>query len=236
MARQPLAQQSPLALSSLNRPKVEEKDSPLYYIIPPMILLFIFLFCGLKLTQMPDDMPVANDTQRSKSTSTTSPAEVIKPALDLNAGLAAYVVPTGQKNLLAGAETSLSAGSANAGAELALNGKTEDKAAPAVANAEGGQAAWWKAELAEPQEVQSIVIYGGGPGNPHGKLYGGFEVTLETAAGLSISRKFCENGYALEGYELWKLPNAVGLKSITITSLNADYPLVLREVQAIGAQ
>ncbi len=156
---------------------------------------------------------------------------------DVNSALAPYAISEGSKNLLAGAKkVSVSAADDACPATNAVDGSCENDANVAVARPAGGENAWWQVEAAAGKEYAGdcVVIYGGGTNSPAGKLIGGFRVDVEYADGETDSREFCKPGFALEGHEAWQLGNDSGVRSIRVSALRADTPIVLREVQLIG--
>ncbi len=220
-----------------------ERPDYLFYAVPPVILLAIFAYCAKNSRPLPAPTPIvvaaastntAAKTPANKQVS-TDPEELVIPP-DVNNDLPDYVIPAGQKNVLAGSEATQSGFAKKFPAQQALDGSTKNDAKVAIAEAAGGRPAWWQADLAgNGAAVNSVVVYGGGSANPAGKLLGGFRVELEDAQGETLSREFHEMGFALEGYEEWKLDAAFNLKTIRVSALNSRSPIILREVLAVGA-
>ncbi len=182
---------------------------------------------------------VAATTQKtpSKKTKATTPIPTLVIPADVNNDLPAYVIPEGQVNVLAGgkAQATQSGYAKLFPAKLALDGSVKNDDKLSVAEALGGSTAWWQAELAgNGAAVSSIVIYGGGSASPAGKLLGGFEVVIEDVNGDVLTRKFNEQGFALEGHEEWQLDAPITLKTIRVNALARRTPVTLREVLAIS--
>lgn len=210
------------ALSQMDNTQYAAGDRPttkspntLAYIIPPILLAGIFAFCAMNpfTPQVEETGPVASAEQT-------------------------YTWSSDEKNLL----TSGTVMVAQSGSEIdfaarnAIDSVVADDELVSCATPDGSPA-WWKVDLIKSNAgrlAYSIVIYGGGENSPMGKLAGGFEVQLETADGERFAKRFCEDGFPLEGYEVWDLEYATPLTRILITSLTEDKNLVLREVQAIG--
>ncbi len=241
VSKVPRAQQAAPAAQSKAAP---ERPDYLFYAVPPVILLAIFAYCAKNSRPLPAPQPIvvaaASTTTPTAAKATTNqgaePADELIIPPDVNNDLPDYVIPAGQKNLLAGSEATQSGFAKKFPAQQALDGSTKNDAKVAIAEAVGGKPAWWQADLAgSAAAVSSVVIYGGGSANPAGKLLGGFRVELEDAQGEILTRDFHEMGFALEGFEEWKLDAAFNLKTIRVSSLNSRSPIILREVLAVGA-
>ncbi len=227
---------SKAAKSSSKGGKSAQKENILAYSVPPVILLAIFAYCAthpFTPAPKPKAEPVAVVTAASSSTAGAESATG-----DINDNLPDYTWASPQRNLLTPslAKVSQSADAATYAATNAIDGSTQNNTKVAQALPTDG-ASWWKADFingASTSAVSTLVIYGGGSASPVGKLKGGFEVTVEGANGQNYTRRFCEEGFALEGYESWTFDVPTKLRTIKITSLKDDAPLVLREVQAIG--
>ncbi|MFI3244697.1 MAG: hypothetical protein R3Y56_10640 [Akkermansia sp.] len=220
------------AKSKGKKASADKTAKALAYSIPPVILLAIFGYCATH-TFVPAPKPKAAPVVAAASSAHAS----AEPD-DLNNNLPNYTWSAPQSNLLSSssAKVSQSAGGNQYAASYAIDGSTNNDAKVAQSIPSNGQS-WWKAEFINGSSrgaIATLVIYGGGSASPVGKLKGGFEVTVEGANGQNYTRRFCEEGFALEGYEAWTLDVPTKLRSITITSLKTDAPLVLREVQAIG--
>ncbi len=224
-----------------NTQGLSQKDR-LFYIVPPVILLLIFFFCA-KNSRPSRDMGakaiaanVAQSPTKNKVKAVTPVPTLVIPA-DVNNDLPAYVIEEGRVNVLAGgkAQAAQSGYARRFPAKLAIDGSTKNDDLISVAEAVGGRSAWWQAEVAgNGAAVSSIVIYGGGSASPAGKLLGGFEVIIEDVNGEVQTRKFNEQGFALEGHEEWQLEAPFTLKTIRINSLAKRTPVTLREVLAIS--
>lgn len=156
---------------------------------------------------------------------------------DPNADLEPYVPADGMVNLLA-SDTPARAGAVDEAFPLsnATDGSVANDAGVAVALPTDDKPAWveWSPAPGSASAVTTVVIYGGGSRSPAGKLCGGFRVELKLADGSVLKRRFCEAGFALEGYEVWTLPKAADVRALSISALRSNRPLVLRQVQLIG--
>ncbi len=209
----------------------------LAYVVPPLILVAIFGYCATHPFVPAEKTKVEEVVTTPSKTPTSSAAPTIvksEPA-DINNNLPDYQIAASEQNVINAAKVSQSGSSKDCVAANAVNGSTANDGRVAQALAAGGKT-WWKAEFAKAEAVNTIVIYGGGSASPVGKLKGGFEVAVQSADGQSYTKRFCEEGFALEGYEAWKLDAPTTVSSITITSLDSKNALVLREVQAIGTK
>ncbi len=218
--------------------KQAQLGNVLAYSIPPVILLAIFGYCATHPFVPAPKPKVAAVATASSASSATSQASSSKEPADLNNGLPNYSWAATQRNFLTStlSKVSQSATGGSYAASNAIDGSLKNDAKVAQSLPANGSA-WWKADFINGSTtgaISTLVIYGGGSASPVGKLKGGFEVTVEGANGQNYTRRFCEEGFALEGYEAWTLDVPTKLRSVTITSLKADTPLVLREVQAIG--
>ncbi len=208
----------------------------LAYSIPPLILAIIFGYCATH-TFVPAPKPKVEPAVAS--TSSSAPTSTSAQPADVNNDLPDYTWAAPQRNFLTSstAKVSQSATGGNYVASYAIDGSKKNDAKVAQSLPANGTA-WWKADFINGSTtgtISTLVIYGGGSASPVGKLKGGFEVTVEGTDGQNFTRRFCEEGFALEGYEAWTLDVPTKLRSITITALKSETPLVLREVQAIGA-
>ncbi len=209
-------------------PTLKPEKDPAFYIVPPLLVAAVFAFCAY----VPRSVL---DFRLSSGVRVLEAARA--PRVDMpdpNADLPEFDMPAGCANLLAGATgVTVSAELEGAPALNALNGSCADDAEVAVAQPAGGPA-WWQVDVPGGVAGQQLVIYGGGSQSPAGKLVGGFRVDVEYEGGEKASRSFCRDGFALEGYESWQLEGSAGVKSIRVTALRPDAPVVLREVQLIG--
>ncbi len=205
-----------------------EKD-PAFYIVPPLLVAALFAFCAY----------VPRAVLNFKHPFAPKYVAASKPRVDLpdpNINLPLFAIPSGSENLLKGAQrVSVSAEDKEAPARNAVNGSCEDDANVAVALPAGKTPAWWQVEIPAGVMGEELVIYGGGSQSPAGKLIGGFSVEIEYSGGQTVSREFCREGFALEGHETWKLDAAQSVRRIRVSALRPDTPIVLREVQLIGA-
>ncbi len=205
-----------------------EKD-PAFYIVPPLLVAAVFAFCAF--------VPRAVFNFRHPFAPKYVAAE--KPRVELpdpNVSLPEYEMPGGCTNLFRRADkVTVSAAVKEAPAHNAVNGSCADDAQVAVAQPAGGAPAWWQVEMPRAMAGQELVIYGGGSQSPAGKFVGGFSVEVEFEGGETASREFCREGFALEGYETWKLEGGQGVRRVRVSALRPDTPVVLREVQLIGS-
>ncbi len=207
-----------------------EKD-PAFYVVPPLLVAAVFAFCAY----VPRELL---DFKRPSAGSALVQAERPKVELpDPNLSLPEFKLPAGCSNLLQNARAvTVSAEVEGAPALHAVNGSCADDDKVAVAApGKDKQPAWWQVKLPQGAAAQQLVIYGGGSKSPAGKLVGGFRVEVEYDNSRTQNREFCREGFALEGYETMKLDSGAGVKSIRVTALRPDTPLVLREVQLISA-
>ncbi len=218
----------------LNVPVVRRESDPAFYIVPPILLAVVFAFCAyvprtVKKAEKVVEKPVV-----------VTPAEPEKPEVvltDPNVDLPEYAIPTGMQNALVGAaDVRVSAPAADAPAKNAVDGSCENDTHVAVAMPGEGENAWWQVELPAGQGVaaERLVIYGGGSESPVGKFKGGFSVELQFDDGSTELRQFCKQGFALEGYESWKLSGKPAVQRVRVTALKPNAPVVLREVQLIA--
>lgn len=197
-------------------------------------------------TENPADARTAMPAKQSAPTPSTKQVETAMGTAvtqlppedpDPNADLEPYVPADGMVNLLT-ADTPARAGAVDEAFPLsnATDGSVENDAGVAVALPTDDKPAWaeWLPAPGSAAAVTTVVIYGGGSQSPAGKLCGGFRVELKLADGSVLKRRFCEAGFALEGYEVWTLPKAADVRSLSISALRNNRPLVLRQVQLIG--
>lgn len=119
--------------------------------------------------------------------------------------------------------------------ENATDGDTKDTDKVALATPANDKAAWWSCSLKESHPVSHVVIYGGGAESTQGKLTRfRVELTLDYPQNPKVARTFLKEGFALEGSEVWELKKPYKVKSVKITSLSKDTPLVIREIQLFG--
>ncbi len=253
-----MARPRPLPLTVQTPTVAAPKDGAAFYIVPPVIVAVAFAFCALVPRGLPP-VPVAESTAKPAAVTSTAKPAATKPATsgsaastarpaspvtpvaaspkDINDGLPEFPIPSGQENLLEGIETvSVSAPKAELDAINAVDGSCENDRHVAVGMPGAGGEAWWQASAPEgaPWAGDCVVIYGGGSASPEGKLIGGFRVDVTLEDGAIMSRDFCEQGFALEGYESWKLGGERRVKSLRVTALQREQPVVLREVMLLG--
>ncbi len=221
----------------LNVPVIRKESDPAFYIVPPVLLVLVFAFCAYVPRAEKKSEPVAAAPQQ---TVVETPAEPVKEAVvleDPNVSLPDFTIPSGMKNLLVGAtDVRVSSPGKDAPAANAVDGSCENDVHVAVAMPGSGENAWWQVEVPAGQELaaERLVVYGGGSKSPVGKFLGGFSVEVQYADGGVDAREFCKEGFALEGYETWKLKSSQGVQRVRVTALKPDAPVVLREVQLIG--
>ncbi len=215
--------------------KMKKKEGSLgFYLVPSLLLVGVFA----ALFSMSSTEGTKAAVAMNPSSTPAKPAQARTVLVDVNSSLPEYLIPSPAKNILTADAVELSmspAAEAKYPAANAIDASLENDDQMAVCQGEGAQ---WTASFkggASSVPVQAIVIYGGGTGSAKGKFCGGFELSAITEDGQTISRRFHEAGYALEGHECWNLETPSRLKSITVRSLGrADQPLVLRELLAIG--
>ncbi len=214
----------------------------LYYLVPPVLLAAIFLFIASNQTDKANITAAATPTAKSsssapvQSTVAEPPANVIVIPADVNNDHAPYSIPAGSSNILTSdARASQSGYNKSYPAQRAIDGSLANDDQMSIANYSNNNPAWWQADISSTSSISTIVVYGGGSASTGGKLVGGFRIDIEGADGQRISRSFNEMGFALEGYEAWKLDQPIVISNIRITSLNPSSSLVLREVQALTA-
>ncbi len=230
-----------LIQNGLNSPAKPKGKDLAFYIVPPVLVAAVFAFCALVPNGAAPAKPMAATQPVAKPVATVTKPVVEEPKevlpTDPNATLPPFAIPAGCENVLEGAElVSCSAEDKDCPAINAIDGSCEDDAHVAVVRPAGGEAAWWKIDASEDHSFSgdTLVVYGGGAKSPAGKLEGGFMVVLELKDNRSMSRTFCEPGFALEGYEAWKLGGMQEVAHVRVIALKKDKPLVLREVQLIG--
>ncbi len=242
VSQSPRVLEAAQAAQASKTPAATQRPDYLFYAVPPLILLLLFAF--MKINSQPPSATRATAAAPAAVKKPTTPA-IAKPTApaapvippDVNNDLPAFAIPAGQVNHLAdGKAMATQSGFAKKfPAEQSLDGSIQNDAKVSIAEAVGGEPAWWQAELSgNGAPVKTVVIYGGGTGNPSGKLLGGFRVELEDVNGETQSRVFHELGFALEGHEAWTLTAPAVLKTIRVSSLNRRSPIILREVLAIG--
>ncbi len=212
----------------LQPPVLKAEKDYAFYIVPPVVVALVFAFCAY----VPREMLRFN---RKHAPKPVVEEQVRVDMPDPNASLPGYDIPEGCVNLLQGAQkVSASSDDAATPARNAVNGSCEDTAEVAVARAAQGSVAWWQVEMEAGKPAQQVIVYGGGSKSPAGKLEGGFCVEVLYDGGEKQTRDFCQDGFALEGYESLKLDRALGVRRVRVIALRPDTPLVLREVQLIG--
>ncbi len=230
-----------------------------FYIVPPVLLAAVFAFCALvpreitagATTAAPAAVAAASspgaavspapapDAAVAGGNNATAPTPVAATAVaDLNDGLPEFEIPHGRANLLEGLE-SVSASTTQEDMEPinAVDGTCDNDRHVATAMPDAQGSAWWQIDAPKgaPLVGDCVVVYGGGSASPAGKMLGGFRVDVTLADGSVLSRNFCEPGFALEGYEAWKLGGDKSARSLRVTALQSGKPVVLREVLFIGA-
>ncbi len=226
----------------LQAPVLKKEKDPAFYIVPPVLIAVVYAFCAFVPHDVKPQTPAATAAKpaaTAKVDRESAPARsgVALAWEDPNTALPEYTMPAGCENVLEGvAGVSVSAAGTGAPAGNAVDGSCENDGHVAVANPAGGENAWWQVEAqdGQPFSGERIVIYGGGSRSIAGKLVGGFRVEVAFAGGETISREFCQPGFALEGHETWELGGQQSVQSIRVSALKADAPVVLREVQLIG--
>ncbi len=211
-------------------PTLRKERDFAFYIVPPLLVAAVFAFCAY----VPRSVL---DFKRDSGVRVVAAAKAARVEMpDPNADLPDYEIPSGCTNLLQGVTAVKSSGEL-AGAPVlnALDGSCADDANVAVAQPSGSHPAWWQVEVPAGRAGQQLVIYGGGSQSPAGKLVGGFSVDVVYEGGRKDSREFCSDGFALEGYEAMALDSSLPVKRIRVTALTPQTPIVLREVQLIGA-
>lgn len=187
--------------------------------------------------------PARTPGKQSKPTVTAAPTPATADPnewRDPNVNLPAPKLPSGVANWLYidGNQPKQSAADGTPptyGPENATDGDTKDTDKVALATPSNGKAAWWSCSLKEPRPVSHIVIYGGGAESTQGKLTRfRVELTLDHPQNAKLARTFLKDGFALEGSEVWELKKPYKVKSVKITSLSKDAPLVIREIQLFG--
>ncbi len=254
-----MARRSPFQLTVQTPRLAARKDGAAFYIVPPILVAAVFAFCAF----VPRGLPTVATTSTSKpaavaastkpgrlpakaakSTSKPTTKPVSSPAVatvapkDVNDGLPEFAIPAGQENLLEGVESvAVSAQKDDMLAVNAVDGSCENDRHVAVGTPDARGEAWWQAKAPEGAVWvgDRVVIYGGGSASPAGKMLGGFRVDITLEDGKMMSRDFCKQGFALEGYESWNLDSERRVKALRVTALQSGLPVVLREVQLLGA-
>ncbi len=230
------------------------KDGPAFYIVPPVLVAAAFAFCAIVPRGLPAPASSARPAAvaggaKPAAAAKTAPAATVsksaaKPAVaaaprDINDGLPEFAIPAGQENVLEGIESvALSAPKAeDMGAINAVDGSCENDRHVAVAVPGADGEAWWQASAPGGAcwAGDRVVVYGGGSASPVGKMVGGFRVDVTLEDGACMSRDFCEQGFALEGYESWNLGGERRVQGLRVTALQPGQPVVLREVQLLGS-
>ncbi len=251
-----MARRSPLQLTVQKPRSAARKDGKAFYIVPPILVVAVFAFCAVVPRGLPTtaaapatpaakpaavasaSKPAAKPAAKPASTPADKPVAVATAPKDVNDGLPEFAIPAGQGNLLEGIESvAVSAPEEGMEAVNAVDGSCENDRYVAVARpaAEGG--AWWQASApgGAAWAGDCVVVYGGGSASPAGKMLGGFRVDLTLEDGNIMSRDFCKEGFALEGHESWKLGGTQRVAALRVTALQPGQPVVLREVQLLGA-